>query len=103
MVVDEAVAALAGIAGVPLQVIFVGGYLLSMALIWLALWLIGARVFQTPWATVALAAAFTLRHRIPRTSANSFEPVLQPADARVLHSGSSPSPRSFTGERGWRS
>ena len=40
--------------------------------------LIGTRVYRSPWAVAALAAAFTLRHRIPRTSANSLEPYFHP-------------------------
>jgi hypothetical protein len=42
--------------------------------IWAGLVLIGTRVYRSPWALAALAAAFTMRHRIPRTSVNSFEP-----------------------------
>jgi hypothetical protein len=39
---------------------------------------IGARIYTSAWGTIALGAAFTLRHRIPRTSANSFEPYFHP-------------------------
>jgi hypothetical protein len=35
-------------------------------------------MYSSVWMTLALAAAFTLRHRIPRTSANSFEPYFHP-------------------------
>ena len=35
-------------------------------------------MYSSVWLTLALAAAFTLRHRIPRTSANSFEPYFHP-------------------------
>ena len=38
---------------------------------------------------VALGAAFTLRHRIPETSANSFEPYFHP---RMLAFGLACSP-----------
>ncbi|HEY6508748.1 MAG TPA: hypothetical protein VIY56_12100, partial [Vicinamibacterales bacterium] len=41
-------------------------------------WLIGARLYRSAWATTALVAAFTLRHRITRTSANSLEPYFHP-------------------------
>ena len=40
--------------------------------------LIGTHVYASPWLTLALGAAFTLRHRIPQTSANSFEPYFHP-------------------------
>ena len=78
MVLDDMLAAAVRGAGVPLDVLFVAGYLLSLAVIWIALVLIGGRLYRSPWAIAALAAAFTLRHRIPRTSANSFEPYFHP-------------------------
>ena len=78
MITDEIIAAIARTTSLPLDLLFFGGYLLSVALIWIALVMIGQRISATPWVTVALAAAFTLRHRIPRTSANSFEPYFHP-------------------------
>jgi hypothetical protein len=81
MIIDEIVAAIMQGTGLAIETIVAGGYVLSMVLLWIALLRIGARVFGSPWGAVALAAAFTLRHRIPRTSANSFEPYFSP---RVL-------------------
>jgi hypothetical protein len=78
MITDEIIAAIARLTSLPLDTIFLAGYLLSVALIWIALLLIGQRVSATPWVTVAIVAAFTLRHQIPRTSANSFEPYFHP-------------------------
>jgi hypothetical protein len=78
MITDEIIAGIARVTSLPLDTIFLGGYLLSLALIWLALVLIGQRVSAIPWVSIAIAAAFTLRHRIPRTSANSFEPYFHP-------------------------
>jgi hypothetical protein len=78
MITDEILAALARVTSLPLDWLFLAGYLLSVALIWIALVMIGQRIYATPWATIALVAAFTLRHRIPRTSANSFEPYFHP-------------------------
>jgi len=78
MLGDEVLAAAARITGAPLHVLFFAAHLLSLALVWSALVLIGRSTHRTPWLTVALAAAFTLRHRIPRTSANSFEPYFHP-------------------------
>src|SRR5262245_40904141 len=62
----------------PLYTLFFVSYLFSLVLMWAALAAIGARVYTTLWGTVALGAAFTLRHRIPRTSANSLEPYFHP-------------------------
>jgi hypothetical protein len=95
MVVDEALAGLVRTAGVSLETLFFGSYLLTLVLIWTATVLIGSRVYAQRWATIALAAALTLRHRIPQTSANSTEPYFLPrmlafalgmfAVAAVLH------------------
>ena len=78
MLSDEVIASVARLTSLPLEAIFFAGYLLSVALIWVALVLIGRRLSATPWVDVALLAALTLRHRIPRTSANSFEPYFHP-------------------------
>ncbi len=78
MVVDEVMAAVARGAGLPLDMLFLGSYLAALGVIWTALVLIGRHVYDSPWAIAALGAAFTMRHRIPRTSANSFEPYFHP-------------------------
>jgi hypothetical protein len=74
MVVDEVLAGLARSTGLSLETLFLAGYVGSLLVIWTGLVLIGTRVYRSPWALAALAAAFTMRHRIPRTSVNSFEP-----------------------------
>lgn len=78
MIVDEMLAALVRTSGLSLDTAFLLAYLTSLVLIWTALFLIGTRLYRSPWAVAALAAAFTMRHRIPRTSVNSFEPYFSP-------------------------
>jgi hypothetical protein len=78
MATDELLAGIVRVTGVPLDLVFLGGYLLSLAALWIGLVLVGTRLYRSTWLTIALAAAFTLRHRIPRTSANSFEPYFHP-------------------------
>jgi hypothetical protein len=78
MVFDDIMAGIVRATGLPLEGVFVTGYVAAVALVWGALLLIGSRLYRTPWATMALAAVVTLRHRIPRTSANSFEPYFHP-------------------------
>ena len=78
MILDEILAGAVRSTGVSLETLFLGGYLVSIALIWAGLMLIGSQVYRNSWATAALAAAFTMRHRIPQTSANSFEPYFHP-------------------------
>ena len=78
LLADDVLAGVIRTTGVPLEYLFLTGYLLSLLLIGLAIWLIGNRLYPSIWLTVALGAAFALRHRIPRTSANSFEPYFHP-------------------------
>jgi hypothetical protein len=78
MVVDEALAALIRTTGASLESLFLAGYLLSLVLIFAGLILIGRRLYASPWTALALAAAFTMRHHITRTSANTFEPYFHP-------------------------
>jgi hypothetical protein len=78
MLSDEILAGIMRLTGLPLDILYLAGYLLSLLLIWLAIVAIGRTLYRSVWLTVALAAAFTLRHRIPRTSANSFEPYFHP-------------------------
>ncbi len=84
MIVDEVLAALARTAGVSLETLFLACYFVSLLVVWTGLWLIGTRIYRSPWALAALGAAFTMRHRIPRTSVNSLEPYFLP---RVLAFG----------------
>jgi hypothetical protein len=78
MLADEALALLMRTTGASLETLFLAGYLLSLVLIFVGLAGIGRRLYANPWTTYALAAAFTLRHHITRTSANTFEPYFHP-------------------------
>jgi hypothetical protein len=78
MVLDELIAGFIDYSGWPIEGIFLSGYVLSLALLWAGVVIIGTRLFASPWAVVALGAALTLRHRVPRTSANSLEPYFHP-------------------------
>ena len=84
MIVDEVLAALARTAGLSLETLFLAGYCVSLLVVWTGLWLIGTRVYRSPWAVAVLVGVFTMRHRIPRTSVNSLEPYFLP---RVLAFG----------------
>ena len=78
MVIDELLAWITKATGVSLEWLFLAGYCLSLLLIWIGLTVISNLVYRNRWAGIALAAAFTLRYRVPRTSANSFEPYFHP-------------------------
>jgi hypothetical protein len=77
-VLDEVLAAIGRMTGASTETLFFGAYLASVTLIWAGVLLIGTRLYTSPWLTVALAAVITLRHSIPRTSANSLEPYFHP-------------------------
>ena len=78
MVMDEILSALVPATGLSLEALFFIGYLVSLTILWAGVALIGSRLYRSAWVVAALGAAFTLRHRIPRTSANSFEPYFHP-------------------------
>jgi hypothetical protein len=77
-VLDELLAAIGRATGASTEALFFGAYLVSLALIWAGVVSIGTRLYPSPWMTLALAAVITLRHSIPRTSANSLEPYFHP-------------------------
>ena len=78
MLMDEVMATLVSGTGIQLETAFLAGYVISMLLLWTAVTLIGSRLYRHTWAVIALGAALSLRHRIPRTSANSLEPYFHP-------------------------
>lgn len=78
MIVDEVLGGLVRLTGLSLDTLFLGCYIVSLLVVWAAIWLISTRIYRTPWAFAALAAALALRHRIPRTSVNSLEPYFLP-------------------------
>jgi hypothetical protein len=78
IIVDELMAGFVRVTGASLDTLFFVGYLLSFALVWAAIVAIGTTLTGSPWGAVAIGAAFTLRHRISQTSANSFEPYFHP-------------------------
>jgi len=77
-VLDEVLAAIGRVTGASTEALFFGAYLVTLALVWAGVMLIGTRLYSSPWLTAGLAAVITLRHAIPRTSANSLEPYFHP-------------------------
>ena len=78
MLYDDAFAAVSQATGAPVPVIFFGGYLAGMVLLFGALVAIGGVLYQSWWGVAMLAALMTLRHRITQTGANSLEAYFQP-------------------------
>jgi hypothetical protein len=90
-VVDDVLGAIGRLTGVSIESRFFAAYLVAMAAVWAGVILIGSSVYRHDrppaafaphlagwWLTIALAALITLRHHIPRTSANSLEPYFHP-------------------------
>lgn len=79
--VDEIVAGAIRLTGWPIEAWFAVGYVVSLLVLYTALWRLGQCVFTRPEATWALVAAETLRHRITKTGVNTLEGYFHP---RVL-------------------
>jgi len=79
--VDEIVAGVVGATGWSIEACFLAGYVLTLAILYLALWRLGHLLFRSPVASWTLIAAETLRHRITKTGVNTLEGYFHP---RVL-------------------
>ena len=78
MFYDNATASVARVTGVSVQVLFFGGYMAGMALLYGSAIAIG-RIMYTSWWTVTLfVTLLTLRHRITQTGANTLEAYFHP-------------------------
>ncbi len=75
---DDWFALLVRISGVSLPAAFFAGYMAGLALLYAACVLLGRSLYRTWWGVATLAAALTLRHRIPDTAVNSIEAYLHP-------------------------
>jgi hypothetical protein len=75
---DEAIAAASRTLGADLPTCFALGYLVTLALLCLAVYRLGRIYFFSSWTVAALLAASTLRHRIAKTGANTLEGYFHP-------------------------
>jgi hypothetical protein len=78
---DDVLASAARVAAVDLPVLFLLGYLVTVALFAAAALASGAILYRSRWSTLALLAALALRHQVLGTGVNSFEGYFHP---RVL-------------------
>jgi hypothetical protein len=78
MVLDDALAGLTRMTGLPVPWVFFGGYLLAMVLLFGGLVALGRAMYRSSWTVVLLTAVLTLRHRITQTGANTLESYFQP-------------------------
>ena len=76
--IDEVIAGLARTTGLGLPALFGALYAITLVLLFGSAWLIGVRLYRSPWTTAALAAALTLRHAIARSGTNTLEGYFHP-------------------------
>ncbi len=75
---DEVIAAIVRVTGVSVPTVFAVLYVVALVLIAFGAWLVGRRIYGTPWAAAALVAAMTLRHAIARSGTNTLEGYFHP-------------------------
>jgi hypothetical protein len=75
---DETVAAVSRLTTEHLPTLFLGLYVLTLALLAFGLGAIGESLYRNRWTTVALLAAMTLRHAIAKSGTNSLEGYFHP-------------------------
>lgn len=78
MASDDALAAVALLAGVDLPAVFLTAYVVTLAALFGAGVLFARRMGLSWWATTAAIALLTLRHRIAKTGANTLEGYFHP-------------------------
>src|SRR5690349_20873184 len=78
MLFDDVVASAIRVTGLSIETVFLLGYLVSTALLWTGMVLLARARFSSAWSLVVFGAAVAMRHRIPRTTVNSFEPYFYP-------------------------
>jgi hypothetical protein len=76
--VDETLAAVVRLTSADLPAAYAALYMLSLALLAAAGWLIARQLYGTEWAAVALLAALSLRHAIAKSGTNSLEAYFHP-------------------------
>ena len=78
ILVDEILAAIVRVTHVSIPDLFAVLYAAALVLLFVAAMRVGAHLFRTRAAVVALAAAMTLRHAIAKTGANTLEGYFHP-------------------------
>jgi hypothetical protein len=78
MASDEMTAWFVTHTGLAVESLFVAAHLASLALLFVAVWLLARRLAMHPATAAACCVAATLRHRITETGANTFEGYYHP-------------------------
>ncbi len=75
---DNWLAPLLVLTGVSLPIAFLVSYFVGVSVVYAAAVSIGRSLYSTWWGVGAFVAALAIRHRIPDTAVNTFEPYLHP-------------------------
>lgn len=75
---DETIAAIARLTHLDLPPLFALLYVLTLVLLGLAVLWLGSAFYQSWWSAVALLAAISLRHAVPKTGTNTLEGYFHP-------------------------
>ena len=75
---DETVAAIARVTRLELPALFFGLYALTLASLGAAVLWLGSAVYRQRWSAIALLAALSLRHAVPKTGTNTLEGYFHP-------------------------
>lgn len=78
MVFTRGMAGLSRTTGLSLPALCLAGYVLGLAALFGGLHALGRTMYRSRWSVAALTIAWTLRHRISRTGANTVEGYLHP-------------------------
>jgi hypothetical protein len=76
--VDDVIGPVGRVTGLELPNLFAALQVVTLALLLFAAIRIGASLYKTSWASVALAAALTLRHAITKSGTNTLEGYFHP-------------------------
>jgi len=76
--IDETIWLLSRVTGLGLPLLFATLYATTLALLLAATLLVGRMLYRGRWATLALAAAVTLRHAIAKSGTNTLEGYFHP-------------------------
>ena len=75
---DETIAAIARLTRLDLPQLFFALYAVTLGLLAIAALTIGAALYRDSWSCIALLAAVSLRHAVPRTGTNTLEGYFHP-------------------------
>lgn len=78
LLVDDVLAGVLHLTGMSMQWLFLLLYLLTIAVLFVAVSRLGRKLYRTGWASVAFVAAMTLRHSVAKTGANTLEGYFHP-------------------------